>query len=856
MTPDDLVPIEPDPLATSALRRQPGDLVKAADWDALLGGVDQIAANTQQDLDAVQAEIAALRAQVAALVLSPATVYAKPGDDLAAKVAAVPDDGGQLALAAGTYTLAETLTVSNRRRLTIVGAGRATTLRCPTAEAALLFDGCTDVDVGQLHVVGGVAPDKPAARHRNGALTFNASTRVVVHDCALTCAPADAPRQRTCLTAVGISAAPLEIRVERCTLEGGALQVGLLLVDPSLAVVRDNRVLLAGVRDDTAFLAQGIVVGGTHVGTVWILENVVDDAVQGIHVGVSGRAQAARRAGLGVRIADGGLPGPPGLPRPGRALPILRLPPRPPAAQSVVLDGNAVRLFLPGAYKRDRHAVFVGSAHSISVTRTTATVTRTPAPAGTSPQPVEGLRVWGHFGGFLVVRDTSLSGFNVGVRVEPMDTPSSATWAVTDTFADGAAPAVHAPAAVTQERNRPEPPSIRPASIVLVPQLARSTGGAQALTATVRDASGAPMPDIAVVYSVAGVTTVADVAAGKTNADGQVQFSFASGFNPQAPPASALDTVTAYVDLNDNLKRDIDEVATAASRVYTPPQPASLTLTPPVAKGTSGPSGSAIALIALVRDGAGNPVKGATVAASVPAGASVAPASALTDAQGRAEFSVRATAPASYTVAATVAANNLNATSSFAFLEPTPALITLSADATTVFAGQQACVTATVADAAGNALSGQPVQVTVSGANKASTPAPVTTDVNGRMRFCYTAASMGSDRVLAWVGTGPPSPLSALAEIDVAEPQVDRVPVPNLLGSTRTQATKLLAASGLRLGTVTTSAVTRVSVVVQQSPAGGRLVATGSAVSITLGPAGEPPIDELAVERRGRIEPG
>jgi len=165
---------------------------------------------------------------------------------------------------------------------------------------------------------------------------------------------------------------------------------------------------------------QGIVVAGTNVGAVRIDGNLVEGTVQGIHVGVSD-------AKLGLRQS----------------------------ADTVILSGNIVHSLVPAEYPRDRHGVFVGNCRSTHILDTVATLRRLGTVAtGAAPTPVEGIRVQGVLGPFLCVRQSSLAGFQIGVRVVPLPAvPKSRMWLVAETFADGAAPMVDAPPVVEQQRN-------------------------------------------------------------------------------------------------------------------------------------------------------------------------------------------------------------------------------------------------------------------------------------------------------------------------------------------------------------------------------------------------------------------
>jgi len=179
--------------------------------------------------------------------------------------------------------------------------------------------------------------------------------------------------------------------------------------------------VVAGVQSELRMVGQGIVVGGARAGTVDIRDNLVEAVVQGIHVGVS--------------HADS----------PGRE-----------AADTVLLARNVVHALVPALHDRDRHAVFVGNARSVHVVDTVATLERTGGLLPFLRTPVEGIRIHGELGPFLLVRGSSLSEFRVGVRVVAIGAaPKPRMWLVAETMAAGAVIGVDAPGEVQQERNSP-----------------------------------------------------------------------------------------------------------------------------------------------------------------------------------------------------------------------------------------------------------------------------------------------------------------------------------------------------------------------------------------------------------------
>ena len=165
---------------------------------------------------------------------------------------------------------------------------------------------------------------------------------------------------------------------------------------------------------------QGIVVGGAGARNVRVLDNLVEDATQGIHVGVSGHGGERR------------------------------------TIETVLIARNVVKAAVPASYDRERHGVFVGNARSVHVLDTAATLRRLPPEGVPSPTPVEGVRIHGELGPFLAVRQTSLQGFSTGVRVVPLPpVPQARMWLVAETLAEGAGAALVAPAGVERERNVP-----------------------------------------------------------------------------------------------------------------------------------------------------------------------------------------------------------------------------------------------------------------------------------------------------------------------------------------------------------------------------------------------------------------
>ena len=117
---------------------------------------------------------------------------------------------------------------------------------------------------------------------------------------------------------------------------------------------------------------------------------------------------------------------------------------------------NVVHSLVPRHLPGERHAVFVGNARSIHVLDTVATLRRTGGEKLKAlPTAVEAIRIHGELGPFLCVRQSSLRGFKVGVRVVPVGSIPQGMWVVAETMAVQATAALAAPAVVLRDRNVP-----------------------------------------------------------------------------------------------------------------------------------------------------------------------------------------------------------------------------------------------------------------------------------------------------------------------------------------------------------------------------------------------------------------
>jgi hypothetical protein len=105
-----------------------------------------------------------------------------------------------------------------------------------------------------------------------------------------------------------------------------------------------------------------------------------------------------------------------------------------------------------------------------------------------------------------------------------------------------------------------------PATLTLAPKTQTDTTGSQAcVTATIKDASGAPVAGVTVRFSVGGSVTASGSAT--SNASGQAQFCYTG------PSKPGKDQVKAYADTNNNGVQDPGEPSDTATVTWVSPAP-------------------------------------------------------------------------------------------------------------------------------------------------------------------------------------------------------------------------------------------------------------------------------------------
>lgn len=146
---------------------------------------------------------------------------------------------------------------------------------------------------------------------------------------------------------------------------------------------------------------QGIVVGGSRVDEIRILNNTIKNILQGLHIGVSSRS-----SGDSVNVQSG----------------------------IVFISGNKIDLTLNSGETKGRHGIFVGNSDSLIVENNYIKVNRL---TGKDQVPVEGIRIWGYLGRLMSVKQNHLVNFTTGILFKPLNviTDTKNQWIIEDNMA-------------------------------------------------------------------------------------------------------------------------------------------------------------------------------------------------------------------------------------------------------------------------------------------------------------------------------------------------------------------------------------------------------------------------------------
>ncbi len=160
---------------------------------------------------------------------------------------------------------------------------------------------------------------------------------------------------------------------------------------------------------------QGIVVGGKTAKDIRILNNTVIGVLQGIHIGVSHNASATSP---------------------------------PDKAGTVTISGNNIETHLFSA-KNERHGIFVGNCDSLLVESNYISIKRDPK----KKLMIDGIRVYGHLGKFMIIRQNHIVDFRTGILVKPLNNVSTPLWVVQYNMLHNSEKQVVAPDSVKKDQN-------------------------------------------------------------------------------------------------------------------------------------------------------------------------------------------------------------------------------------------------------------------------------------------------------------------------------------------------------------------------------------------------------------------
>jgi hypothetical protein len=288
-----------------------------------------------------------------------------------------------------------------------------------------------------------------------------------------------------------------------------------------------------------------------------------------------------------------------------------------------------------------------------------------------------------------------------------------------------------------------------PATLVLSPATATNpVGTSHTVTATVRDAFANPTPGILVRFTVTGPGASSGTCT--TGAGGQCTFTYSG------PTAAGADAISAFADTNTDGEQSLGEPSGAATKVWAPGAPATLTLDPPAATNQVGTSHT---VTALVRDEFGNPTPGIVVRFAV-TGSVSASGSCTTEANGECSFTYPGpttpgadaiTAHADTDDDATQDAGEPAGAAEKTWTPAAPATLVLDPAAASNPVGTTHTVTATLEDMFGNPVPDVVVRFSVMGAH--TTTDSCTTGQNGQCSFGYVGSQAGTDTITAYADT-------------------------------------------------------------------------------------------------------
>jgi hypothetical protein len=154
-------------------------------------------------------------------------------------------------------------------------------------------------------------------------------------------------------------------------------------------------------QQNPAVASQGVVVGGRIATDVRILNNTIQGVLEGVHLGMSHRKSPKGTPDLAGRLQ---------------------------------IKGNTIGLILPPIAFRERYGIFIGNCNSNIIGNNYIRVKRF---LKTVNVHIEGIRIFGHSGRMMIVKQNHLENFTVGIYVNPLNQIRQELfqWAVTDNMA-------------------------------------------------------------------------------------------------------------------------------------------------------------------------------------------------------------------------------------------------------------------------------------------------------------------------------------------------------------------------------------------------------------------------------------
>lgn len=283
----------------------------------------------------------------------------------------------------GTYVLEHAVILRNKGNITFSGCGKGTLIIVKNTESAFAFIECGDIVINGLSVKSEAIGRRSKYKHLNGAIVIQDCQNAFVENVNLSCADSSI-RSASCLTVRNTTTQINNSAIVRNSrFNIGNYQVGILIVNADRTHIETNQV----VSLEKARGNQGIVVGGSRLKEVHIRDNSVKQVIQGIHIGASHKEP------------DQGTPD---------------------MAGTVIISGNNIACFLPNDYKFERHGIFVGNCNSLVVSENFISLT---TPDKSRILNIQGIRVYGHFGKRIIVKNNQLENFRsrYGILMEALN---------------------------------------------------------------------------------------------------------------------------------------------------------------------------------------------------------------------------------------------------------------------------------------------------------------------------------------------------------------------------------------------------------------------------------------------------